>query len=268
MSIAENLTARVRKFVPQPVRNTLKHMRSVVRGVRRSSTAEITALDLAGNLRDAGIAMPAYGSADAAIRASNEGRPLDLRSEPSGTGKITEAFRRTPGVHRSSHPFSSVCAWGRHAAYLTSGHDLDERICHPDSPLARLLQLNGKIVGLGVSLGPVSFYHVIEDTWSDFPFNTYAAPVEVTYLDASGRTTTRTVSYYDRQMVARRIDGDGGLAVRQRMTERLASRGLLHRFRCGNAESWWFSTSQVYEELKELARQGVTIYESTPTPHV
>ncbi|HTX02802.1 MAG TPA: AAC(3) family N-acetyltransferase [Candidatus Acidoferrales bacterium] len=307
MQFREALSARLRPFVPRPARDAIKSIRSVVRGMRRSSSRALGASDLARDLRAAGIkngdvlfvhtslakignvdggaatviaaltqavgkngtlAMPAYGTAEAALRAHRDGNPVDLRTEPSQTGKITEAFRRTAGVVRSSHPFSSVCAWGAQAEFLTSGHANEERICHSDSPIARFLQLGGKVVGLGVSLGPVSFYHVIEDTWDGFPFNTYVEPVDISYVDASGRQVNRRITYYDRELTARRIDSDGGIGVRAQMTSHLSERGLLHSFTCGAASSWWFDAEEVYAELQLLAARGITIYADTARTRV
>ena len=209
------------------------------------------------------ILMPVYGTAEAALKASRDGQPVDLRTERSQTGKISEAFRRMSGVLRSSHPFSSVCALGAKADYLTNAHHADERICHRDSPLARFLELDGKVVGLGVSLGPVSFYHVLEDTWDGFPFNTYQEAPELTYIDVEGNQVTRRVAYYNRDLAARRIDSDGGLSVKRFMTEHFKKKGLLHTFRYGSADSWWFSAREVFEELKTLANSGLTIYAHT-----
>ena len=289
----------LRRFLPAPARRAFKKARSLTRALHRTSARSVDADRLVSDLRGAGvrtgdtlcvhsslasvgkvdggaetviralmtavgdrgtILMPAYGTAEAAIRASLEDRPIDLRTESSQTGKITETFRRTPGVLRSSHPFSSICAWGAKAEFVTAAHDANERICHPDSPLARLLLLGGKVVGLGVSLGPVSFYHVVEDTWEAFPFNTYSEAVEITYVDARGNRVRRRVAYYDRALTRRRIDADGGISIRRFLTEHLRKRELLVPFTFGQGESWLFSCNDVYEELKSLAGQGVTIY--------
>src|SRR5215471_10913885 len=126
-------------------------------------------LAVVGALQDAvgasgTLVMPAYGSASDVFDRMSRNEVTDLRTAPSLNGAITEAFRQHPGVLRSSHPFSSVCASGPQAEFITGSHHLDGRICHSDSPLARVHQLGGKVLGLGVTLGPVSFYHVVEDT--------------------------------------------------------------------------------------------------------
>jgi aminoglycoside N3'-acetyltransferase len=204
--------------------------------------------------------MPALYTAEDAIAASRRGNPVDLRTLHSVNGQIADTFRALPGVYRSSHPFSSFCAWGKNAQYITSGHDADYRTSHPQSPLARLLEVNGKIVGLGTSMGPISFYHVLEDTWDGFPFNPYSEPVDVTYIDSHGRTVTRRIAVYDRAKTHVRIDNELGVAVREFFTDHMRNVGVRHDFRFGNAPSFWMSARALYEEMKLLASRGITIY--------
>lgn len=57
-----------------------------------------------------------------------------------------------PGSIRSDHPARSVCAWGKHAAYLTENHDLSN-IFGDGSPIGKLYELNGKVLLLGTGYG-------------------------------------------------------------------------------------------------------------------
>jgi aminoglycoside 3-N-acetyltransferase len=64
-------------------------------------------------------------------------------------GTIPELVRHLPGALRSAHPAMSFCALGPNAEFITSGHGLafgfDEF-----SPLARLYDLNARVLLLGV----------------------------------------------------------------------------------------------------------------------
>lgn len=67
-------------------------------------------------------------------------------------GAVAEMFRQMPGSIRSGHPARSVCAWGKHAAYLTENHDLSN-IFGDGSPIGKLYELNGKVLPLGTGYG-------------------------------------------------------------------------------------------------------------------
>jgi aminoglycoside 3-N-acetyltransferase len=227
--------------------------------VRRGAPTVVRALQQAVGEQGT-ILMPAYSSATEAYRRLAAGQIIDLRIDRCAQGAIPEAFRLSPSTLRSSHPFSSVCAWGRHAAFVTGGHHLDPRICHSDSPIGRLLQLEGKVLGLGVDMGPVSFYHVIEDTWDGFPFDPYDEPRLVTYIAADGTVVTRLVRSYAASRANNRIDDYGHLWIRRKITEVLDERSHRRTFRFGHGHAWVVPARECAQELKVLAARGITIY--------
>jgi len=206
------------------------------------------------------ILMPTYSDADAFVRSAQAGRILDLRTERSLTGKVTDRFRTTAGTLRSSHPFSSVAARGAAAGDVVAGHAEDERIAHARSPMGRLHALGGTVVGLGVDLGPVSFYHVLEDTWPGFPFDPYLPAESFPYLDPEGALVTRPVRRYRPDVGRKRIDHADAQWIRARLTERFDRTGIRRRFSYGEAAAWTIDTRSFYDDLKHLAERGITIY--------
>lgn len=94
------------------------------------------------------------------IRDSMPG--FDKKVTPTrAMGAIAELFRTVPDVRRSDHPTCSFCAWGRYAHAITPGHKLDSRLGE-DSPLARVYDLDGYVLLLGVGHDRNTSLHLCE----------------------------------------------------------------------------------------------------------
>lgn len=88
--------------------------------------------------------------------------PLDLKLTPvRGRGVIAQSFLSYSGVKRSDHPLNSVSAMGKRASFYTGSHSFDE----PeglDSPIGRLYENNGKVLGIGVGVSRFTAIHLAE----------------------------------------------------------------------------------------------------------
>lgn len=87
---------------------------------------------------------------------------------PTNTmGAVAEMFRMWPGSIRSDHPARSVCAWGKYASYIAKGHDLSN-IFGEGSPVAKLYELNAKVLLLGVGYDKNTSLH-LADARAEYP---------------------------------------------------------------------------------------------------
>lgn len=207
------------------------------------------------------ILMPCYNSADQMIREMKRGRLIDLTSHPAVTGAVTERFRTWPNVVRSSHPFSSVCAWGAEAEFVTSGHADRPEVCHASSPVGRLVELDGRVIGLGISIAQgLGVAHCVEDTTDDFPIEVHTPAFEVSYIDSRGRQITRDVCRFDPIVSETRIDYPKGRWILDQLTRHLLRKSILTEFRCGSADAWVMPARPLFDELRRLAAKGVTMY--------
>ncbi|NSW54166.1 MAG: AAC(3) family N-acetyltransferase [Anaerolineae bacterium] len=100
------------------------------------------------------------------IRASMPPFSPDL-TPTRGMGAAAECFRKQDGTRRSLHPQVSFCARGPQAEFLTANHALTPAMGE-GSPLARLYDLDGWVLLLGVGHGNNTSLHLAENR-ADFP---------------------------------------------------------------------------------------------------
>jgi aminoglycoside 3-N-acetyltransferase len=95
-------------------------------------------------------------------------------------GAIADCFRHVEGTRRSAHPTVSATALGPNAAFLLDGHQLAYGLGE-SSPQARLYDLDGSILLLGVSHANNTSLHLAEyrSAAPDAPEVTHFSPVVV-----------------------------------------------------------------------------------------
>ncbi|PNP78807.1 hypothetical protein FNYG_07949 [Fusarium nygamai] len=85
--------------------------------------------------------------------------PQTTRSEHMGV--LAETVRTWPGAVRSTHPHTSFAAIGAKAEFITHGHELNSMLGFM-SPLARLEELNAKVLLIGVGFDRCTCFHLAE----------------------------------------------------------------------------------------------------------
>jgi aminoglycoside 3-N-acetyltransferase len=190
---------------------------------------------------------------------------FDPKCSGTGLGAIPSTFMKLHNEFRSIHPTHSISAAGKDAKFITEAHHIASSTYGTDSPWDRLLKLDGKILGLGVTLAPIAFFHVLEDRMLvKFPL-----PVRMkeTYFlkckDWKGNFIEVPVTPLDPKYAAIRIDHTSREDLRNYFWRDFNQSGILNVGMIGMATSWYASAKCFYEHLAFLLEEGITIY-STP----
>ncbi len=121
------------------------------------------------------------------IRA--ETAPFDPALTPTrAMDAIVECFRRAPGVRRSMHPTVSFAALGRDAATVVEGHELANGLGE-GSPLARLYDLDGCVLLIGVGFDRCTALHLAE-LRADYPDKDWITQGSAMIIDGERRWVT------------------------------------------------------------------------------
>ncbi|MCC7681973.1 AAC(3) family N-acetyltransferase [Janthinobacterium sp. FW305-128] len=213
------------------------------------------------------LLLPTYYLPGGTVRATCDMKDyvFDPRRHGTHMGRLPEAFLASAGVRRSIHPTHSVSAWGRHADALTEAHHRAPSIFGVDSPWQRFIGCErAKVLGLGISMGPVTFYHALEDAMGEaFPVPVWAGETKLlTCLDHAGRRWDVPVRPFDPAIAQRRIDHPGRGDLRDYFHREFDAAGLRVNGHVGDAASWCIPAQAFYDHLGRLASENVTIYAS------
>lgn len=114
---------------------------------------------------------------------------FDIEKTPSCVGYLSEYFRtNVSGVVRSLHPTHSCAAYGKLADYIIKDHELDITPVGPNSPFAKLPNVNGKILMLGCSTNSNTSMHGVEETAEPYYLFDRKEPIEYTLINGSSLT--------------------------------------------------------------------------------
>lgn len=210
------------------------------------------------------LALPSFTMTGTMHQAATETAtsPFDVRCAPTGIGAIAENFRQRAGVVRSIHPSHSVIALGPKAKWLTADHHRDPRAFGPMSPLGRLLEDRGCLLGLGTDLGPLTFYHVLEDLDPAFPIGVYTvdSPIVTKCIDHDGHAIDVPVMTHESSVSGDRIDRHHATELRKIVTSYFENAGVLSWHPVGDGRAWVMGSDRMYAGLRDLMQRGITIY--------
>lgn len=183
------------------------------------------------------------------------GEPMNVRRSPSRMGLLTEVFRRNKDVQRSLSPTHPLLAWGRDATAFLAGHEQTAVPFGADSPFARLVERNGKILTIDAPFSTITFTHYLEDRIADsLPLPLYDAPLMTgCVIDHIGRTRAVPVQVIsDRANTCRR---------EARLVAALEQRKAIQRRRVGNTRLMLIDCRSMVECVDSMTAVGESFFD-------
>lgn len=103
--------------------------------------------------------------------------PFDRKlSEPEGSDPLVYQFLRNDAVARSYHPLYSFAAWGKYAKLICDKHPLHFAL-GKDSPLGKIVELNGYCVMLGSDYEQCTMFQMARYNGELSPVRIVSAPI-------------------------------------------------------------------------------------------
>lgn len=207
---------------------------------------------------EGGLLMPTLPFSGNALEYARTNTILDVRRTPSRMGFMTEIFRRLPGVSRSLHPTHPVAGWGAKAPRLLDGHSSARTPCGAGSPFEKLVEADGKVVLIGVSVRTMTFFHYLEEELEErMPFSPFTTEkFTLSVRDERGQTWPVVTRLYD-PVVSRERD------VRL-MVPHLRARGFWREQKVGKLSVIVLRCREVRQVASEMASEGLFCYHDVP----
>jgi aminoglycoside N3'-acetyltransferase len=178
---------------------------------------------------------------------------FDVNTTKGDMGVLPELARGRKDAFRSIHPINSIVAIGKNAEWYTSGHHQDIYPAGFKSPLHKLKERNGLVIGIGVSTRYLTFVHCVEDTMPGiFPSPTRKSePLTFKVRNSSGEL-----------MEVASLVPHQAIAIRDvpRFMKKNISRDIARDVRNGGTNFFTVHTKELAERMQELAKKNITIY--------
>jgi len=178
---------------------------------------------------------------------------FDVRKTPTVMGLLPEFARRYKNACRSLHPTTSMVAIGKYAKEITGDHSNSELANDEHSPMYKLMQHNGIIIGLGVSTYNLSYVHCVEDVMKDkFPVKTHIDEVfDAQVRDQKGEIHNVKVRPPHRQIKFRRIEK----YIRENIPVEIC-----RDMKIDGVKYFTANSVELFKSMEALALRGITIY--------
>lgn len=178
---------------------------------------------------------------------------FDPETEPACVGIIPNLFRERKNVFRSFHPTHSIAAYGPGAEEYVKGEENLTTPCDPKGCWGRLLDMEAKILLIGVTHARNTFIHGVEEML-DVPERLTEKPVtfQVKMEDNSWKTVKMHRHY---NPTTDHISESFDLLM-----EGYFETGAAKKVKFGNAECILCDAKKIYEVTKRVAKHNINFF--------
>lgn len=204
------------------------------------------------------LCMPSSPVKNLQLHHMQQNPVFDVRQTPSAMGAITEYFRTLPGTLRSLHPTEPVCASGPLAQEIIKDHFGQPTPYNAHSPWKKIMDAQGKILFVGVTLiNSGTHLHTLEDA-VDFKYPVYYHEVfTARVIDENGMKKTMQTRVHNPEYSAKRRCDE--------LIPIFEKEGVLQKFTLGKAPCLLINAQKMFEVMVRLYEEnGVSMY--TPKP--
>lgn len=206
-------------------------------------------LDIIGS--EGTLIMPTYPK-ESSYNFLKNGKVFDIKKTPTYTGLLNEYARRHSAAVRSLHPTKSVVAIGKYAHEITCDHHKGILPYHSGSPYYKINAYNAKVIGIGVQTTYLSAVHSVDDTFPQFPVETYHNEIfEAKCINYERQEVIVKTKAHDMRKMHFDLPKFFAQNVDKSICEDIDIDGM--KFFRANAK-------ELYDELCKLAGKGITIY--------
>ena len=180
---------------------------------------------------------------------------FDVLNDSSNLGSVSEYFRKIPNCERSAHPTEPVSCIGPDANFFTKDHFGQQTPYDSNSPFYRIVEREGKIVYLGVTLENAGTnLHTLEDAVEEFKYPVYLDELfEVSVKFPNGQVKTMKTKVHNPQQSKKRRCDD--------LIPLFKKRGSLKEKKIGEARTLIVDAKLMFQQmLNEYNEKGVTMY--------
>lgn len=182
-----------------------------------------------------------------------EKKVFDVKRTPTILGILPDLVRREKDAYRSLSPYNSIVAIGKRAKEYADCIQTNDMPWGTHSPLYKLMEAGGTIIGIGVTTRYLTFVHCAEDNFpGKFPVQTRSEKAYPFLVRNAAGEVREIISKIPHSNLKYR---DVPRFVKEHISPSIASDRTIKRTKFFTAKA-----KELYIEIQDLAKRGITIY--------